>query len=478
MPQLKRNKDGFSYLKLAIALIFLVNPCIRTVDLLADFVATIIICRMLSPYCDRAPGFTEAKAAFTKLGWLSFLKIPAFIVMVLARSKNTNDTDIITLFSFIFAIFEAYYLILAVKRLFDALFHVGLRGGADAIITSFPILSKGIRLKPEFLRVGVYIFAIVKSLSYLLPEMILLATTDTFGDPNVVARAWALYPVYMKHGLLITSCMGIAIAYLFFCYIRAVRKNGGIRAAVASLYGEAELMEIEEFIHAKTLKLRLRLLMIAGFFTLDFAFDSTDGIDLLPNFIYGIFLYIAICKLFDDSGVKSVARICTLAYTAVSLLSYVLTIDFLSVYQFTSLAKKATKDAFKPILFCSAVEFITIAISLVVIGILLKKFILKHTSASSELDTRSAASNRTRLTVKTCIYSAMGVACGLIKLLSLYFKFNQTSETVEINHQIRVINTGMVPWFDSFGFVFTLAFIAYGCYYFSVLCDEIDMKYL
>lgn len=474
MSRLKKKTNGFFYLKLAVALIFLINPCIKTFDILPDFISAIIIARLLGRLCDRAPGFSEAKEAFIRLGWLSFMKIPAFIVMAVIRSKDTNDNDIVTLFSFVFAIFEGYLLILAINRLFDALFHVGMRGTESAILP-FPVLGKKVLMRPETLRIILFVFAVVRSASYALPEMILLTTSDRLGDVNKIFNAWALYPKILSACVLITLVLGIVCAFLFFKFARSIIKEGSLSSTVDALYGEAERAEIEEHIKAKTLKFRLKLLMISSFFTLDIIFDNTDGIDLLPNFIYGIILFASICLLFKKSNSKRLLQIGVAFFTVASFISYTFVTDFLSVYKYSSLIHKAAKDAFLPVILASGVEFAFLVLSMVLLGMLLYKFALIHTGAESitRLTLEKEKSAKTRAT----LFALLGSLSGLAKLLCYIFEFCQVISEVNIKGQERIITTGLFPWFNSVSFVITLIFIAYSCYYVSSLCEDIELKY-
>ena len=88
---------------IVLSLVFLLNPVVRVVDILPDFIACAIIVRLLYYVADRAPFFEEARADFLKLGFVSLAKIPAFFIISIARNSNTLDNDTTVLFTFVFS---------------------------------------------------------------------------------------------------------------------------------------------------------------------------------------------------------------------------------------------------------------------------------------------------------------------------------------------------------------------------------------
>lgn len=474
MPNVKKKSNAFFYFKLAVALIFLINPYIKTFDLLPDFVSAVIAVGLIRNLCDRAPGFSEARGEFIRLGWVSFIRIPAMLLVIVIRSKDASDNDIVTLFCFVFAVFEGYLLFVSIKRLFDALFHIGMRG-ADAAIHPFPVIGKRVRLSPELLRILCFAFAVIRGLCYALPEMILLAASDKISDPDKIFNAWALYPKAVTVCALITVIFGALVSVLFFLYIRTIKKEGTLSNAVSALYGESEKKEIEEKIHLKSLKFRLKLLMVSSFFTLNVAFDGTEGIDLLPGFIYGIILFASISLLFEKSNAKRFMQIFSGFYTLFSLTCYIFTTDFLSVYKYTSLVHKAAKDAFMPVLFAAGAEAVFLILCMALLGVLLCRFARTHTGIEG---LSKLSLEKKRVTVlRAFAFSFLGSLQALAEFLRYVFEFNQTTSEVMINGQDRIITTSLLPWFDSVSLVITLVFIAYSCYYLSSVSSDIELKY-
>ncbi len=479
MPKLKKEKELCSTVKLILILIFLFNPTIKTVDLLPDFVASIMAAGVLYAFVDRAPDFAEARDAFIKLGWLSAAKLPAFFIMIMIRSKNTADNDVITLFTLIFAIFEAYFLILAIKYLFSALFHVGMRGASDATILPISIFRGALSLRPEFIRNSAYVAVIFKALSEVLPEVLLLSSVDPGGAVSTSARMRQLYPSVLLVGMILSVILSLAVSFLILRYIKAIRKEGRLLSGVSSLSGVEGLTEIEEKIKARSLKARLNLLMIASFFSLDLVFTDFGDIDLVPNFIFGIFLFISAKELLGKSKERTPALISVALYTVSAAVSFAITSEFLKKYSYSSLVFRAAKDAYLPVVFAGVFEFILLTLTFVTLGIMLMKFTELY-MLSLGIDgqkTKTTLKNMRNLRIKVCIFSGLGILSGLAKLLTVIFNYYSVTTEVEINSSITLMSSSLFPWFDSLVFIITAAFILYCCYFISSLKDEIELRY-
>ena len=95
---------------ITLALVFLFNPVVRVVDVLPDFIACAILIKALGYAADRAPFFEEAKNGLFRLAAISLAKIPAFMIISLARNGNTLDNDTSVLFTFVFSVIETVVL--------------------------------------------------------------------------------------------------------------------------------------------------------------------------------------------------------------------------------------------------------------------------------------------------------------------------------------------------------------------------------
>ena len=133
---LQTNRKRF-YSLIIFSLVLLINPNINVIDLMPDFIAWFILAKLFERAADSAPYFEEARVAFKRLAWVNLAKIPAFILVMLIRSKDTLDNNVYALASLSFAVIETLFIIPAVKNIFLALFHLGERTEAVSLISPF-----------------------------------------------------------------------------------------------------------------------------------------------------------------------------------------------------------------------------------------------------------------------------------------------------------------------------------------------------
>jgi len=134
---MKKRKNKIIYGLIVFCLILLFNPNINVIDPLPDFIAWFLLARIFESAADSAPHFEEARANFIRLGWINLLKIPAFLLIMFVKSKDTLDNNIYALVSLSFAVFELILTTQAVKYLFTALFYLGERTEASSLIKPF-----------------------------------------------------------------------------------------------------------------------------------------------------------------------------------------------------------------------------------------------------------------------------------------------------------------------------------------------------
>ena len=148
MASKRRSVNSFSPGLLIFAVILLSNPIVNIFDYFPDFIACFIISSTLGFFAERAPYFEEAKKDFLKLGYLSLLRIPSFIIMVRITSQNMREGDIRVLLTFVFAVIETYLAIKAISNIFQAMSYLGQRSDAASLITVFRVSGRSV-MTPE-----------------------------------------------------------------------------------------------------------------------------------------------------------------------------------------------------------------------------------------------------------------------------------------------------------------------------------------
>ena len=143
---------------LTLALITLINPNINVFDFLPDFIGFFILAKFFERASVSVPYFEEARVDFLRLAYVSIAKIPAFILITFVRGQNTLDNDILCLASVSFAAIEIILTVKAARNIFKALFYLGQRSDASALISYSPYFKRGVirSVALSALTLGVY----------------------------------------------------------------------------------------------------------------------------------------------------------------------------------------------------------------------------------------------------------------------------------------------------------------------------------
>ena len=474
-----KRKSSSAERLLLLAIIFLTNPVVNVFDYLPDFIAYIIIIKALTYYADRAPYFDEARRDFKSLLIISLAKIPSYFIMIHARGQNTMDYDVRTLFTFVFAVLEVTFLMFALKNLFRALWYIGERTDAAAVLSPFAISKSGKRsFTPESLERISYIFIFYKAAATFLPEMLLL----TRSNVNFGINLPMLYPYCIIFSVVSVFVFGVILSKRFRCYVKAIFAEGKMRSATEGMLGEEARRALSVKLNVKDMCASLTLFVIAAFSTVDIRFDNLSGINLLPSFVFGLIILIAVWRM--RSHVKSVtgAFISVGIYTAVSTVGYVLESFFLENYGYASLLEKNNEAASTLRFYTLAAgcaELVALIIMFIMLARLLADFASKHTGidAHNERYSRLDAEHHKLIKKRIYIFSAIGIIHGSASLFDAFFKFLPDTEKVYTEFGTSSITMSLVPWFTSIVLISALFYIGYSVYLFDLLKEETQQKY-
>lgn len=475
----KSNVKGF-YGLLIFSLVLLFNPNVNVIDPLPDFIAWFILAKLFERAADSAPYFEEARADFVKLAWINFFKIPALMLIIFIRGKNFGDNDIYALVSFVFAVLETLLVIRATKNIFTALFYVGERTSASSLITPFQYpVCKSRLMSPDLLRGFTYFFVVCKSILYTLPDMFLLTRiSKTTGQIMTISK-------YYPFVLVFSQILGITVGAIWLSrvikYAKAVKDEGEFENALISLRSNESAVKFSAKSKIRSLCFALTLISVSSFFMLELAFDNFNRIDILPNFIFGIFLTIAIYIFKNGIESDKTAILSGIAFISVSLASYIVSARFLSVYNYTDLLTETSAQKFYIwVQILSVAEFLFHTAFLVLSVRALNRFIKSNTGIvgfdgdSSKLDKQF----HNELFKKSYIFAGLGIASSLAKCVNVILnRYVKVIYTDIADTQIPTITSSPLPWFNIVVTACAVLFIGYTLYYTSTLKDEVRLKY-
>lgn len=201
------------------ASVLLVNPMPMLFDPLPDALGFLLLWLALGRLSSRVPAFADAREATKKVGIVTAIKIPAWIVMMAVFGGNLRERSIIAVFCFVFSILELCYLIPWIRRLFEAFYQLGERHDCAAAIAP-AAAGHRLRLPPERLEALTLVFFSVRAALSCLPEMTLVPVYDSAEE---YARNWnRLYVPLAIVAAVIVLAFGIVWLVHWIAYLRRV----------------------------------------------------------------------------------------------------------------------------------------------------------------------------------------------------------------------------------------------------------------
>lgn len=459
----KEGKCELSTARLILALLILVNPTLKTVDLLPDIIGGLILIPILTYFADRAPHFTEALGAMKRLCALSVIKVFAFIAMIFIRSGNVADNDIVVLFTFVFAIFEAFILTVFIKELFSGLYYAGLRTDADAPIKPFSVIGN-LKMSPDILKVTSISFVILRAALTSLPETLLLTTTDEIGVTTQLFNIRALYPRFTAAAFVITILFGVLVAFLFCRYIKAIRKEGKLSGEADALHKGEKRLALDNKAIMRKISAALTLVTAASVFSLCVRVNTFSDIDILPDFIAPILVFIAAYILKNLTKTKMLF-IASAISTIAAIASETALVSFIQKHGYPSLIGGVTPEYMNVIFYSSAECAVAIFVYISLL-IFILRFAGEHAVYRGEL------SNNTRVRIYcTCIF---GAVYAVMKLVLTIVNSEMTSEIVS---QSGSVTMSHIPWLSTVVCAISLVYIALSLSLRSYLIGECEMRY-
>ena len=466
----RASSNRAAYPLAIISLILLCNPNFSMVDVLPDFIACFILAKLLSPGIERAPYFAEAKRALVRLGWLNVGKLGGLLIIGYSRMQNAfgNDTSVVVVT--VFAAAELVLSISAVTAVFNALFGLGER--TDIRSTISPIGKIPVAALPTLC----YVFFGVKAILNAVPSFFLLTRIDNDGVVSTVAKGYSF--ALVASTVLVLAC-GVAWCTVMIKYLKQIHKEGQFYNSIYMLSGIENEARIENLHRCAKIKAALTLLFAATLTLVDIKFDNTLGINLLPNFIFGILAVVAVIRL-RRAVSRSIAPVLSLGavYTAVSLTSFATESYFLYNYGYSALLREGgvAHSVYNAVELFATLELISLSVFVILLAKLLIAFAYENTAIPPTDERYSRADRDFHRGVKRRIvaFAVMLTAVGLARCVNVY---SNGFARLVLNQQATATISSALPWMGAVATALLVLLIGFSYYLFSTLKEELDMKY-
>ncbi len=273
--------------RMAVGILFLLDPNIAVVDILPDFIGCLLIISALASLRDLSDSLEEARLNFMRLLWVSLSHIPAFVLMIYISASFVNEKTSILVFSFVYAVVELVLVNNAVTSLIDGFVYLGERYNGDACF--YETSKPGKRLDVSHLRFFTTVFlVVVKGLS-VAPNLVYLY--DTSLGYGTVVNSMIYNPVSFI-GPITAICfipaivVGIIWARRMRRYIIGMRADEDFISTVDCML-ESKAAENTPVYRYRRTTTAVYLLSAAIILSVDFYIDEFN---IIPDFISALLM--------------------------------------------------------------------------------------------------------------------------------------------------------------------------------------------
>lgn len=478
MKEAKKKLPRLGFI--GLGLFFLAIPGVNVYDILPDFIAYFIFSAVLSYPADRAPYFAEAKDAFTKLGIVTLIKIPASLAMSYIRSGNTADSDIRSLFSLTFAVVELILIFSAVNSLFNGFSYLGERTDHDEYIVGFSKPDEEKKFSVEGVKILTLAFAVYKCSMYVLPELLLLTRGVSAEDYYKTFNVAKLYPYAVIFSLITVLIFGIIWFRRIALYLRVIKSGGGLRVSSEELINEERQAELDSESRLRKMKNALTAIAVASVLSFELRLENLRSVNLLPTFIFGFVMLFAMTRLGSFVGKKKIALLSGAGYILSSFISCLFDFAFFKEYGYADITIfPDAKKAYLALVYARAVESLLFVFMMISLCVILVKFLFEHTVASPSSDRYSRQDLYYHNKMKTFAYimCGLGVLAQVVRLIDCIFKYHSKNILVSVDTSIGTVTEGLVPWFGVVVVIVEVIYIGFSLYAVSTFKDELQLKY-
>ena len=178
--------------------------------------------------------------------------------------------------------------------------------------------------------------------------------------------------------------------------------------------------------------------------------------------------------------VKSVAILSCL-YGIFSTAAYVVEFIFLSEYNYEDLLKNTVAQSiYRYVNISAIISCVLLIVTFVLIGISLRKFIYEHTgiSTNSQNYGKLEKEYHSSLVWRLNIFTFLAILTSFLKCAYIISSgYTQQVFTNSNDVTMPVISAPSIEWIGFLTTIISISLILYSLYFFSILKDELKMKY-
>lgn len=307
-----KSKKNMGFPLMIAACIFFFNPDFSVIDILPDLIGHLIMYYALSSLSDINYHFEDARRMFKCGIYVGVGEIVSLMLLFGLVSASERSVAVL-LFTFVFGVADMLILIPAFKHLFDGILSLGtLYDGRTMFIS-----KKGKNITDRLFSLT-FVFVVAKSLLACLPELTSLINNSEYAFVGLL-RFFAVI-------------LGFAIGSVWLVrtvvYLVGIIKDKQFINSLSDKHFDMVKTRPDLFTRRR---LALGIGLICAGFILSFDFYS-DYYNLIPDFLCGLMILGGTLTLKNYSNKYKLLISASAIYTAISTLTWVLSLRFFNEY--------------------------------------------------------------------------------------------------------------------------------------------------
>lgn len=366
---LKKNRKsgrrlGFGLVSAGFVFLFL--PDLMLIDILPDVIGYVLIALGLSSVAFLDDSVAEARKLFLRLAIVAALK-PVALIGVFSASASEQPTMLL-LMSFALSLFECIWLIPAYSNLAEGLLYLGTRLDATAVFGDGKRRYRGSYTEAVFRFSKV--FAVVKAVCAVCPELLSLAVDDSMQSYNY-SYGFATW-MFRILGMVVSLVFGIVWIVKIEKYFRRISADGAFIDGITERYRK-EILPNDALFTRRRAKFVFVLLAVAAFFSLDIYIGGNDGFSIIPDVLCAVGFVVAALLMKRFAGRLFVPSVTVSAvYGAVTSATWYLNYRFGQEYgSYAARVNEAANRFWRGLVAAAVVEALLFAASVWLICLIL-----------------------------------------------------------------------------------------------------------
>ncbi len=335
LTSVNTKKIKMPWLVMALGFVFILNPNITVIDFMPDFLGYIIISLSLTKLSYMSETLAEAKKAFERMILIDGGKTLAILWIFGMESANERASSLL-LWSFVFGVLEAIFLIPTYIKLFRGLSELG-----DFHTNTSIHNTNGKKSHTDKIKIFTIAFIVFKAFMTVLPEFADL-TNASYDESSIFVNIYRYIGVMRALSFIPVLLVGIIWFVCIVRYFLRIKNDTVFNGSLIEKYEKQILPKRGKFV-IRYVKTAAWFLVISAVLSLDF---KIEGRNVIPDLLV-LAAMIPSFVIFSRAvhKIRKIEIFSFVTYALVSIASYTADIYYLENYTYNAMNKNTTAFA-------------------------------------------------------------------------------------------------------------------------------------